>query len=85
MRFDSDDLDWAMGELLHLFARARRRGAFPHLLDPDLFHTAWTVLCAQPYPVRERCHFILMNGERTFTFRYYGRFPRVRYENARIA
>jgi hypothetical protein len=84
MNFEPADLDWVMGELLHLFARARQLGVFPHQLDPELFHAAWTVLSMQPFPVRERCHFILMNGHRAFAFPYY-RLSGTRYENARIA
>lgn len=52
MRFDADDLDWAMGELFALFARASRYGVEPHRLDAALFHEAWTLLNEQPFPVR---------------------------------
>jgi hypothetical protein len=85
MNFEPDDLDWAMGELLHLFARARQRGAFPHRLNPTLFHSAWTVLCMQPFPVRERCHFILMDGQRAFSLPNFHGLSGTRYENARTA
>lgn len=58
--FESDDLDWAMGELLRLFVRANRYGVFPHELDPETFHSAWYVLNAQPFEVRQRCRSILL-------------------------
>jgi hypothetical protein len=60
MNFEVDDLDWAMGELLQLFARANRVGVPPHELDAALFHSAWSVLNAQPIEVRLRCRDTLM-------------------------
>lgn len=60
MRFELDDLDWAMGELLTLFSRANRRGVMPHELNPALFHEAWTCLNAQPFHVSLWWHRILM-------------------------
>ncbi len=61
MDFEADDLDWAMGELLHLFAHANRVGYYPHELKPALFYAAWSVLNAQPFEVAQRCHAILMS------------------------
>ena len=60
MPFDADDLDWAMGELLHLFLMTSRQWTFPHLIAPGLFHDAWRVLNAQPFEVRNHCHRQLM-------------------------
>jgi hypothetical protein len=60
MEFEPDDFDWAMGELLHLFARANRLGVHPHHLDPGVFHPAWSVLNAQPFEIRQAAHQILM-------------------------
>jgi hypothetical protein len=60
MDFEPDDLDWAMGELLHLFDRASRLGILPHELDPAIFHPAWSVLNAQPFEVRQTAHRTLM-------------------------
>jgi hypothetical protein len=60
MQFEPDDLDWAMGELLHLFALAARLGVYPHHLRPDIFHPAWTVLNAQAFPIRQEAHRGLM-------------------------
>ncbi len=61
MNFERDDLDWAMGELMHLFSRASLVGIPPHELDPDLFYDAWTVLCHQKYEVAVRCHWTLIS------------------------
>lgn len=55
MRFEADNLDWAMGELLNLFAKANVTGVFPHLLAPKLFYDAWTVLDSQPFEIRFQC------------------------------
>jgi hypothetical protein len=60
MRYESDDLDWAMGDLLDLFTRADWRRVWPHGLDPVTFHAAWTVLNAQPFEVRASCRERLM-------------------------
>jgi hypothetical protein len=57
---DADDFDWAMGELLHLFDDAARRGVLPHLLNPAIFQPAWSVLNSQPFEVRQKAHRILM-------------------------
>ena len=60
MHFEDDDLDWAMGELLHLFLQAGVRGVPPHKLRPDIFHPAWCVLNAQPFEIRQHAHRVLM-------------------------
>lgn len=60
MRFDLDDLDWAMGELAHLFMLANLHSAYPHLLNPELFRTAWHVIMWQPPEVAKHCHQTLM-------------------------
>lgn len=60
MRIDADDLDWAFGELLHLFSLAGRTYRRPHEIDPVLFHEAWSVLNAQPFEVRDQCQKRLM-------------------------
>jgi len=60
MRFEVDDLDWAMGELLQLFSAANRAGVYPHELRPDIFRPAWSVLNAQPFEVAQRCQRVLM-------------------------
>ena len=57
---DVDDFDWAMGELLHLFNAAARQGTLPHLLNPAVFRTSWSVLNAQPFEVAQHAHQLLM-------------------------
>ena len=61
MEFDLDDLDWAMGELLVLFRRANRIGVYPHLLEPEVFRLGMTAINAQPFRIRQRCLWDLMN------------------------
>jgi hypothetical protein len=61
MSFDTDDLDWAMGELANLFAEANRVGKLPHELNRELFYEAWTVLCFQPLEVSTRCRQTLIS------------------------
>ncbi len=82
MRFEADDLDWAYGELLHLFHLAGRCRSFPHLIDPALFHEAWAVLNAQPFEVRNHCQRRLMeiwHAPVDLPSRFFGA---KRYENA---
>lgn len=62
MEFEDDDLDWAMGELQHLFDMAHRAWRLPHEYDPGLFHSAWSAINAQPLEARERAHRILMSA-----------------------
>lgn len=61
MNFETDDLDWAMGELANLFAESNRVGILPHQLNPGLFSEAWTVLCFQPLEVSTRCRQTLIS------------------------
>jgi hypothetical protein len=82
MRFEADDLDWAMGELFTLFARADRLGIDPHRLDPAVFHSAWSVLNAQPFPIRKQLYerlTALRNPTRPVDARF---GTKGRYENA---
>lgn len=60
MKFEADDLDWAMGELTNLFVNANQTGIFPHLLDPQLFYSGWAVINHQPFKVRSHCRQILL-------------------------
>ncbi len=82
MNFDADDLDWAMGELANLFAKANQVGVFPHLLDPELFYGAWTVLNYQPYVVRSRCRQKLLLMLTTPLWKTYGNGTIVRLTNS---
>lgn len=79
---DSDDLDWAVGELLHLFARAGRYGVYPHELDPALFQRAWRVLNSQPFEVRRQCYAWLMKDFKPPLPRAAGHAPVKRYAYA---
>jgi hypothetical protein len=80
MRSEADDFDWAFGELLHLFSVACRSYRMPHEIDPALFYEAWTLLNAQPFEVRDKCHKRLME---VWSNRpaYRTRFSPKRYEN----
>ncbi len=84
MKIDGEDLDWGLGELLHLFCLAGRIGRYPHELDPGLFHSAWTVLNAQPFDVRMTCRSIVLNAwaEGWAARRRFGSGKR--YENALV-
>lgn len=55
MNFEADDLDWALGELLHLTAVAKHAGVLPHLYNPSLFHSCLRVIYSQPFEVRKAC------------------------------
>ena len=81
MPFETDDFDWAFGELLHLFSVAGRTWRMPHQIDPALFHAAWFVLNAQPFEVRDMCHARLMKVWGT-QITYRPPFSPKRYENA---
>lgn len=81
MQFDADDLDWAFGELLHLFSIACRTYRLPHEIDPALFHAAWSVLNAQPFEVRDKCHKRLMEVWANRAV-YRPNFSAKRYENS---
>lgn len=59
--FEVNDLDWTMGELAHLFSQANRIGTLPHELNPNLFHSAWSVLNHQPPEIAEQCRNILIS------------------------
>ena len=81
MKFDADDFDWAYGELLHLFTMAGRTWRMPHEIDPNSFYSAWSVLNAQPFEVRDACQKGLMlvwGGGHEYRSRL---FSRKRYEN----
>ena len=80
MQIEPDDLDWAYGELLHLFAMAGRNFNLPHQIDPELFHAAWAALNAQPFEVRDACQKQLMEVWGTQSMNRL-RFGMKRYEN----
>ena len=53
--FEDDDIDWAMGELLHMIWRAKRAGQWAHNYNPLLFYRCMQVIGCQPLEVRRRC------------------------------
>lgn len=61
MRFEPDDLDWALGELLNLKSLAYRRYTTPFDLDPQLFQECMWVINSQPLDVRLAL-FEVLNG-----------------------
>jgi hypothetical protein len=72
---EAGELDWAMGELLHLIWEGKRVGVMAHRLDPPLFTACMRVIGWQPFEVRQECHRQIMGTEYWVLFRY-------RYENA---
>lgn len=54
-QMDEMDLDWALGELLHMVSKASRVDVLPHRYDPDCFYACMCVINRQPYEVRRRC------------------------------
>lgn len=53
--FEGDDLDWAMGELLHMIWQAKRAGMLPQVFNPLLSYRCMLVISHQPRNVAERC------------------------------
>jgi hypothetical protein len=54
MDFEADDLDWALGELLHLTQQAKRCGMLVHKFNPELFSACMRCINNQPFAVRQR-------------------------------
>lgn len=48
---DDDDVDWAMGEFLHMIDLANRAGMAPHQFNPLLFHRCMRVIGRKPHAV----------------------------------
>jgi hypothetical protein len=53
MNFEADDLDWALGELLHLTWEAKCAGVLPHFEKPQLFHACLRVINSYPFEIRK--------------------------------
>ena len=53
--FDVDDLEWAMGELLHMIWQAKRAGMLPQEFNPLLSYRCMQVIECQPRVVAEYC------------------------------
>ena len=69
MNFEGDDLDWALGELMHLTSQAKSAGALPHLYNPVLFAACRRVINAQIFGVAAPLHAIWLEMEPTFIYR----------------
>ncbi len=68
MEFEADDLDWALGELLHLTQEAKRYGVLVHKFDPELFSQCMRCINMQPFVVRERAMRIFLDLAPTSVF-----------------
>jgi hypothetical protein len=75
MNFEADDLDWALGELLHLTWQAKRCGMLVHKFNPEFFAACMRCINAQPFAIRERAFKAFLNLDPHKVF--------VGYENAR--
>lgn len=64
--FEADDLDWAMGELLHMFWLAKRARMQPHDFNPLLFFRCMQVIGCQPLEVGQRCMQIINDAKPKF-------------------
>ena len=74
MNFEGDDLDWALGELMHLTSQAKSAGILPHLYNPALFAACRRVINAQPFEVSAPIHAIWLEMQPTVVyFNSYGR------------
>lgn len=60
--FEIDDLDWALGELLHLISESKRTSLRPEEYQPLLFYRCMHVLGCQPLDVRLDCLVIIRNA-----------------------
>ncbi len=68
MNFDADDLDWALGVLLHLIWQAKMAGVLVHQYAPQQFFSCMQVINAQPFVVRQRVIEIIRGMEPTVLF-----------------
>ena len=59
--FDIDDIDWAMGELLHMIGEAKRARCWPQAYNPLLFYRCMHVIGRQQLEVRLGCIEIVRN------------------------
>jgi hypothetical protein len=74
MNFEGDDVDWALGELMHLTSQAKIAGVLPHLYNPTLFYACRRVINAQPFEIASQLHAIWMSMEPTVV--YFGWYRR---------
>ena len=64
--FNADDLDWVMGELLHMIWQAKRVGMLPQDFNPLLFYRCMQVIGYQPLDVGLCCIQIINDTMRGF-------------------
>lgn len=64
--FEVDDIDWAMGELLHMIWVAKRAGVRAENFNPLLFYRCMHVIGRQPLGVRLKCIKIIRDAEPGF-------------------
>jgi hypothetical protein len=67
---DAWEVDWALGELLHLIEQGKRVGIMAHELDPALFSACMRVIGAEPFEVRIHIHRIIQATEYWRVFHY---------------
>jgi hypothetical protein len=68
MNFEADDLDWVLGELMHLTSQAKAAGVLPHLYNPTLFAACRRVINAQPFEVASHYHALWLEMEPTVVY-----------------
>jgi len=78
MNFEIDDLDWALGELLHMTWKAKCAGILPHLYDPVLFADCLRLIHHHPFVVQQYCNEIWQLLEPTNVFQPWRRRAYVR-------
>ena len=64
--FEADDIDWAMGELLHMIWVAKRAGVRAEKFNPLLFYRCMHVIGRQPLGARLKCIKIIRDAEPGF-------------------
>ena len=64
--FNADDIDWALGELLHMIWQAKRVGMRPEDFNPLLFYRCMQVIGCQPLDVGQRCIQMIEDSMRSF-------------------
>lgn len=69
MNFEGDDLDWALGELLHMTWEAKCAGVLPHEFNAGLFSACLRVINSYPFEVRAFCHAIWQDMQPTVVYR----------------
>ena len=55
MAFDDDDIDVALGELLHMTKQAKDAMLLPRVFNPALFQECMRVIELQPDELRQEC------------------------------